>query len=347
MHAGNIKVCLTHNNADEVLERYATANVKLEPTDYQPWDFTANARQALSVIDQLYGAPLEQLNVLVGSNADRRESKSIMCHCVTSALPSGSVLHVDEGLYVAAPALNLVLQADSMHAVELCKVLGRYWGTFSTVHSPGDRSKIVERPALTNPFDLALYLNGAPRRPGLGTLRDAMRFTCENARSPQEVNLQLILNLPPVCNGFCLQKPIMNYKIRLNEAEKKLYDADYIKIDLYWPEARFGLEYLGEEEHKDRMIADISRWYAAKMHGIELMFVTKAQLQSPEAIDFIAREVAKRTRKRIVASTWPTFDEIELLIDVLFDKKSLNPDKRLRVRPIRNNKPHVNSPIVC
>ncbi len=332
------RICLTHGTADRLLEELSVSGAELHPSSLQAHDFTPHVGMMREGLDELLGAGEDLVNVLVGVGKDYRSRSDVACHRFYGELPPGSILHVEEGIYAASPYLNLLLEARDLHLVNLCCMLGRYLGTFSSVKPEGDSDEIVKRAPLVHVDELSRYLSRFKSTAGTGSLREALRFTCENAASPQEVNLQLALCLPPSCNGFALKKPIMNYPIKLNGSDRRFYDADHIRIDLCWPEARFGLEYQGEKEHKDKMIQDIARWYAARNKGIELWFVTKEQLGDAAQMNFIAREVARRTRKRVNEWTWPTTDEVQQLLDVLKSGKWLNPGDRLRTRELRGRR---------
>lgn len=332
------RICLTHGTADRLLEALVVSGAELHPSSLQARDFTPNVGVMREGLNELCGTGENLINVLVGVGKDYRGGPDVTCQRFYGELPPGSVLHVEEGIYVASPCFNLLLEARELHLVNLCCMLGRYLGTFSTVTSDGDGGEIVRRAPLVREDELIRYLSQFRYTAGTEKLREAMRFTCENAASPQEVNLQLALCLPPSCNGFALKKPVMNHPIRLDGNDRRFCDADHMRIDLYWPEARFGLEYQGEKEHKDRMIPDIARWYAARSKGRELWFVTKEQLGDAVPMDFIAHEVARRTRKKINEQTWPTINEAQLLLDVLRSGKWLNPDERLRTRAVRKGR---------
>lgn len=329
------RICLTHGTADRLLEELAVSGAELHPSSLQARDFSPHVGVMREGLNELCGTGEDLVNVLVGVGKDYRDGPDVTCHRFYGELPPGSILHVEEGIYVASPCFNLLLEARELHLVNLCCMLGRYLGTFSIATSGGDADEIVQRASLVHEDELSRYLSHFKSTAGTRALRDALRFTCENAASPQEVNLQLALCLPPSCNGYALKKPIMNHPIRLDCNDRRFYDADHIRIDLHWQEAGFGLEYQGEKEHKDRMIQDIARWYAARHKGSELWFVTKEQLGNASAMDFIAREVARRMRKRVNEQTWPTIDEAQLLLDVLRSGKWLNSDERLRKREVR------------
>ena len=335
---GTNRVCLTNNDADRLLESCAVSHSVLEETSLGARDFSANADIAKHVVERWGGTSRSQINVLVGDWRDRRKNAAVTTHHVVEPLPPGSILHVEDELYTVSAKCNLLMQAREIHLVDLCKMLGRYCGTFSNIRDPERPDAIVERSRLVTEQELLEYLSQVKKTQGRAVLREAMRYTCENAASPQEVNLQLALCLPASCNGFALCKPEMNYEVKLEESERVYYDAAQIKIDLYWPQARFGLEYLGEKEHENSLLPDVARWFAAKKKGIELWFVTKKQLYDAQALDFIAREVARRTGKRVVSRTWPREKEIESLMSALSGSRILKPTDELRTRPLRKRR---------
>lgn len=328
------KICLIHNNADELLEMNAMKGVKLEPSSVQVNEFSGDTAIIRETLQGLYGASDERLNVLVG-DASNRGTEHVSYRTFAGDLPEGSILRVSEGVYVASPEFNLLLQAKELHPVRLCQLLGRYWGTFAYGTDENGAKCLVEREPLSSEEKLASYLAGVGRVEGIRALRNAMRYACENAASPQEVNLQLALCLPATCNGYALRKPIMNYEVTLDEVERELYDKDSIRIDLHWPGADLGLEFLGKKEHEGKMMEDIARWYAARHFGEELWFVTKEQLYKAIALDFIAKKVARRTRKKVVEGTWPTLSQAQLLLDVLSGKINPKPEERLRKERLR------------
>ena len=335
---GTDRVCLTGIDADSILEYCAVSNIELEKSSLGAGDFSANADVALRAVEHLNNTRLDQVNVLVGDWRDRRNSEVVAAHHVAEPLPAGSIMHVREELYTVSANCNLLLQASELHLVSLCKMLGRYWGTFSSMKSPDNPNAVVERAPLTTEQRLLEYLQLVEKIHGRQALGEAIRFTCENAASQQEVNLQLALCLPASCNGFALCKPEMNYEVKLEENDRVFSGADHIKIDLYWPSAHFGLEYMGEKEHKGKLLSDVSRWYAAKQKGIDLWFVTKEQLYNAKALDFIARKVARRTRKKINAQTWPNTEEVKALVEVLRGSRMLKPSESLRSRPLRKRR---------
>ena len=335
---GTDRVCLMNDDADRLLESCAVSHVTLEETSFGARDFSANADVVKRAVEHWDGASHGQINVLVGDWHERRINAAVTTHYVVEPLPPGSILHVQDELYTVSAKCNLLMQAKELHLVDLCKILGRYWGTFSNLRDPERPDAIVERSCLATEHELLEYLPQVKKTQGHATLQEATRFTCKNAASPQEVNLQLALCLPASCNGFALCKPEMNHVVKLEETERDFYDAEYIKIDLYWPRARFGLEYLGEKEHESSLLPDVARWYAAKKKGIDLWFVTKEQLYDARALDFVAREVARRTGKKIVSRTWPRLEEIESLIGALSGSRILKPSDELRTRPLRQRR---------
>ena len=52
-------------------------------------------------------------------------------------------------------------------------------------------------------------------------------------------------------------------------------------------------------------------------------------------MNVIAREVARRTGKRVMDRTWPTIGETQDLIDVLVGARNFGPINRLRTRALR------------
>lgn len=153
------RICLIHGTADRLLETRAAYGAELEPASLQARDFTPHVDVMRERVNELFGEEVDLVNVLVGVGKDYRDGSDVACHRFYGELPSGSILYAEEGIYVASPYLNLLLEARDLHLVNLCSMLGRYLGTFSTTASGGSSDEIVSRAPLVREPELSRYLS--------------------------------------------------------------------------------------------------------------------------------------------------------------------------------------------
>ncbi len=327
-----MSICLSHSSADLYLEHLAhegtsLSNVLEPASGAAACSFTANAAEARGLLSGNWSAHLP-LDVLVSDPALRRTSAEVNAHLWTSRLPDGAIKRHQEGLYVVSPEFCLLQQAYELHMVNLCQMLGRYLATASPTTDENGKKVLKPRSPLTSLSRLGDFLAQMPRTLGVRRLREAMRYTLPGAASPQETNLQLAFSLPYTYYGFGFKNLELNHCVQLSGEARSLHNAEHLYIDLYFgtPRARkgqnartlraFGLEYQGKNYHQDPS-KDASRFLAAHAEGIDLWYVGSEQIGDPEQLDYIAREVARRTGRKVNPQTWPTRKNLKVLLSIL------------------------------
>ena len=331
-----MSICLCHQSADQALESLAQEKHLTEPASTAIIErLTSGRDEVLSACRGMQPITLP-VNVLIGDSAHTRSDGYVKTHMWKGDLPDGSIKRISDGVYVASPELCLVQQASEISFVRLCQMLGRYLGTFSP--SKGSDFGFVERQALTTEEELSGFIRKLPVKRPAGIVRQAMRWTCPFSASPQEVNLQLALSLPPTCHGFALPCPHMNYEVELEDTAKEFCKPDKsIRIDLCWPDFGIGLEYQGEY-HQSQIGKDYARNLAANYMGYQLWYLANEQMVDAVQLEYIARIIARRVRKKINPKTWPTTDEVQKLLDVLSGASDDTLNKRWRVRKKKDHR---------
>lgn len=317
-----MSVCLCNLSADTVLELAAQNKLEVELASPDPTSLTADIALARKALGELANKLPNPLELLVGSAQNRRTTRDATYHVWGGPLPNNSFFALGEGVYVTSPELTLLQQANQLHQVSLCQMLGRYVGTWSPAKStPNGR---VERAPLTTFESLNAAISEVGHARGKNNLRLAMAYTSEGAASAPETSFQLALCLPPELNGLNILQPTMNYEVGLSSEARLLYPHDSIRIDLCWHDKKFGLEYQGKD-HGNRLGADYARWFAARKEGYELWFVANDQLRDAAQMMHIGREVAERIGHDVDEILWPTQDELQDLLDVLAGLKHPKP----------------------
>lgn len=327
-----MSICLSHLSADVALEHIAKDKHEVGPASPDPSSFVADPAAIESALGNLADKLPRPIEVVVNDARRRRHASGVACHVWNGSLLQNSILAIGEGLYVASPEFVLAQQSSQLHQVSLCKLLGRYLGTWSPLKD--ESGEQFKRAPLTSFDALNAFLLEAGRFRGKDSLKLAMAYTCDGAASAPETSLQLALCLPPELHGLNLEQPIMNYEVNLSTEARTLYPADSIRIDLCWHNKKFGLEYQGSE-HGNRLGADYARSYAAHVEGYELLFAAKEQLASAEQMFYIAGEVAKHIESDVDTALWPTEDELQELLDILDGRKHPKPLTNAELRERR------------
>ena len=312
-----MSICLSHLSADRILEALALEGRELEPASVKDkHTFTANPQEIDALVNDEFALTGEAIDVLVFDSTLARQLPDVNVHVWQAPLPEGALKCIDEGLYISSPEFCLLQQANELHLVKLCQMLGRYLSTKVPRIQDDGSTKYIDRKPLTSEESLSAFLRAVGSVKGSAALKEAMRWTCPGAASPQEVNLQLVMTLPPCYGGFGLKKPVMNYEVELSPKARELYDREVIRIDLCWPAVHEGLEYQGKE-HGSQLGADYARCLAADLHGYRLWYVAAEQLASPAQLDYLARKLARRLRKNLKFAAWPSLEDVGKLLKIL------------------------------
>jgi len=318
-------ICLCNLSADKALELIAQRGLEVTTATPDPCGFTADpvkARECLGALSEKLPKPID---LLVGDTNRRRTGLGIACHVWRGSLPKDAILALNEDVYVSAPEFTLLQQSSQLHQAVLCQMLGRYLGTWTP--SENRPNGLEERAPLTTFDSLNEFLSEVGAARGTRNLRMAMEYTCDGAASAQETSLQLALSLPLELHGMGLVRPVMNYEVELSNAARRLYSHDSIRIDLCWRQARFGLEYQGQD-HGMQLGDDYARWYAAHEERYDLWYVAKEQLENAVQMRYIGCEVAKRIGLDTNDLALPTEGELQDLLDILAGRKHPRPLSR-------------------
>ena len=296
---------LGHRTAEFLLNRQEVES--LSPSVDQGLEHCWASRTDMSHIDLslLEGIP-QPYDVLVSSPNEIRHWKGVTCHLCKDELPSGSFIELAQDLFVASPALCLVQRSQALTLAQSVVIADRLCSTYAL--DKRRRSGIRERKPLVTLEDLKAYLDRCSRLRGIEQARRSLTLAREGSASPMETVSRLVLCLPRRLRGLGLSVPLMNYEKTLSEAAQRLVDKGFIRIDLYWENYGFGIEYQGKYAHSSlsSIEGDIARQLAAERMGIELQMMTIKQLRNQAQRMEIARKIARRIGEHIPsdASSW-------------------------------------------
>jgi hypothetical protein len=125
----------------------------------------------------------------------------------------------------------------------------------------------------------------------------AIRWVLDNSASPFETKMKLQLCQPLWTGGLALPFTAMNYMVKIDQRTKLSSQHSY-SIDLANPELLIGVEYDGEEYHRNTS-ADKRRRNELAALGWTIFPIEKEVLQDPVLTEKTALQIAKTMKIRI------------------------------------------------
>ena len=243
----------------------------------------------LSVLESIS----KPFDILVSSQEELRKWEGMHCHLCTAQLPGGSFIELTQDVFVASPALCLIQRAQELTVPQSIALIERFCGNYTL--DKKKKSGITERKPLLTLDDLRSYMDRCHRLRGLAKTRRACFYSLEGSASPMETISRLVFCLPSQFGGFGCPAPLMNYEIGLNDLGRRIVGKDFIRIDLFWKEHDFGIEYQGKYAHSSStdIAADIARQLAAERKGIQLQMITIEQLREQAQRWEVARKISQ------------------------------------------------------
>ena len=231
------------------------------------------------------------LDLLFLSSEKRWRPRGVTAHVTERELPRGSFVQVAENVLVVAPELCFVQLADGYSTEKLALAGCELCGTYA---QEGPERTLHHRVPLTSAAALREYVSAL----GLGPASrpyQASRLVLDGAASPMEAKVSLLLSLSNTRGGYSLPAPVLNAPFHLSAEAHCIYPHSPCRLDLYWEEAAFALEYDGLEAHSGELHAKgVARAAALRIDGVDALSVSYAQVVDPDNFDRLAALVAKQ-----------------------------------------------------
>ena len=231
------------------------------------------------------------LHVLIDSNASRFSSKDIVRHVWSGVLPAGSLYKVAQEVYVTSPEFSLLLISQKCEfnnlVMRCCEACGAYG-----IESSG--KGFYARPALTSIAKITAFLDRAGSIRGSAKLRRALKYAFDNAYSPMETAIAMLMSYPARMGGYGFPKPILNYRMELDSEASRMAGKKFVFFDFYFPDRRVAVEYDSDQEHTgaDRIASDSRRNNTLRDIGFVVINLTWAQVRNSQALDAAMLQVA-------------------------------------------------------
>ena len=278
------------------------------------------------------------VDVLVGSPGARRGSRLLRPHVLSPALSEGEVVPLAHRRSLTSPALTLLQLASSLSLPRLVMAASEFCGSFSVYRPPDALRELIEelaagsgvpvmggwrpsfereghptdvwsRPPLATPSELRALAERAAGRRGCRALARAAELVVPDAASPFEVQTGMLLGLVPELGGEGHGGFSHNGRLDLDARAQSLAGQSTCYCDLLWPgggerraldvECHSAMFHEGEGQR----LSDADRALALQSMGIEVLFVTYAQIASERRADALARTVAEKLGSEVVPRT--------------------------------------------
>lgn len=242
--------------------------------------------------------PDAQLDVLVASDADRRNSLDLRCHTWSVGVPRNAFAKVCDGVFVSSPEFVFLQMASELSLVHLIELGYELCGRYSL--SSSNARGFEDSPCRTTASRIASFLEKAPGSRGLRKARRAAKYILNGSASPMETTLSMLLTLPMSLGGFALPRPVLN-----EDRALKTGRGDETRIrrsDLFWEEAKLAVEYDSDSEHlgSRKFSEDAIRRNEFVLDGVTVVTVTRLQIRNliemRKLADHLARHLGVRRR---------------------------------------------------
>ena len=225
-------------------------------------------------------------------------------HSSEFALPSGAVT-TREGRMVASPEL-LFLELASKLSIHRLILLGLQLCSYP----PGHPSK-----AITTKKKLEMFLAKTAGYHGHKKAFRAIKYVENGSASIMESLTYMILGLPHALGGYGLYGAVFNQEIRLNGEAKMRLGQDRCFVDLYYKQAKLGVEYESFTHHSSpsEQGKDAKRSAVLKRKGVKMLHLNTIQLYEKDACSDFAYNLAASLGRRMQIRT-KKFDEMHTLL---------------------------------
>ena len=241
-------------------------------------------------------------HLLMAQGKGQRRAEHLVSHSTEGhSLPHGSILRLgnDGETFACSPELFFPQMGTIADRIDLARIGFELCGTYAL--SRTHRRGFYTRSPLTTVARMQSYLERAAGLRGSNPARWALRYILPRSASPRETVVALLFALPCTFGGCGLSKPSLNHEVVVTQRRGGAIRRQTYRIDLYWPEAKLGLEYDSDLEHTgaERIASDARRRNALESIGITMMTITNIQVKSLWEFNKLAHEVAGRLGKQI------------------------------------------------
>lgn len=236
-----------------------------------------------------YGITRIPVDLLVPKASQRSRGASARFHAWKGDVPTGSMIRLEESLFVSSPPFILLQMAGwhtrfqpieeafvkelraarEAHAMANAEGPVAYDDPFAWEQSSRlvnlalvamelmgtyrlavpGSSTRYQQPPLLTATDMRDFLTRVPRVYGQNRLNTVLNLALPHSASPMETALALMLSLPEAHGGYGLPQPQLNRSCPVTNHEQLWDGGEAITPDLLWEDAKLVVEYDSDEMH--------------------------------------------------------------------------------------------------
>lgn len=237
--------------------------------------------------------------VMVAEKDQVRAHPNIEYVFCSQALPIRSLHKINRETYVSSPEFMFIQMAKVLSLIELaslgCELTGSY------VVNDDDQRGFCSCDPIASKASIDRMIGNAANVPGVKKARSAANLLIENAASPMETYVALLLSLPNRLGGYGMPKPKLNHAIRLTSEQAITLKRHSIVMDLAWPSQHLAIEYESTAWHsgEQKFVQDSIRRNDIRSLGYDVTTITLNELKSIASMDRIAKSIAAKLGVRL------------------------------------------------
>jgi len=249
-------------------------------------------------------------------------------HVVSEPLPEGGIIDAGGGLFVASPELCFFQLTDRLPLAKVLRLGLEFCGKYSLPANEAAKEdpEIKEngfknRPALTSVERFASFLNRSGGLLNQRQLQSVLRYIGNGSASPMESKLLIMLTLPYSQGGYGLPLPELDAPVELGKTfgntsskmdlSKQRKSTKSYRCDFYWRDLKLAVEYDSDKHHllPEQKAKDSKKKNYLLSKGVDVITVSKLQVQSTLEIETVARQLAARHGRRLKHKKNPKWAE--------------------------------------
>ncbi len=295
------RIIYTHRTALAFWERRAALG---QPYNFESIGITPNTVSTPTPAEAQRLCPLDAplpIHVMLPKQRARCSLPSIVYHYCTRRVPKGGFLSLNDHVAVASPAMLFYQLATDLNLPQLIELGYRLCASFVRVEEDFDQRAFVACDALTSAKEIAILLNRLDGFPNIVKCRKALMHVCDNAASPREVAVAMLLIMPTSQGGFGFTHAELNADISLSQHDRNNLGRHHLCVDMLWRKSKVALEYDSDRWHAgvERLNYDSRRRNQLKALGYEVITVTNDEIKDSAAFQRVAKALAKALGKRL------------------------------------------------
>lgn len=260
-------------------------------------DITPNAAAVQYLEDRLPWLS-KPFRIIVPSRQQKRNLNDVRCHVAEASIQQDRYFRIAQGLFAPSPEVAF-LQSNWSH--DLAEVIFKGSTLCGAYGLTPPFDTVFNRPVLTSSERIQEALLAHRDIRGCAMTRRAAPWILDNAASPREAALALLMTLPNHLGGYHFARPRLNHSIELTGAARPLSRKEYYVADVCWPAQRLILEYDSDERHltSEQLQEDAVKRMTLQAMNYRIITVGRLQLNSTSETRKIALSVARALGKLI------------------------------------------------